>query len=1318
MKKSLSLILFTVISALFADLAQENKDFVATINLGQHLLERKLVAPHFSGIKRHFPTAVQQLPNLSPEEARKELEGFERVMLQLSVRCTGQPYSPNTGWKTGERAAGYEKDLIDTHADWQRNSRSLAKFGLKADAEFEWSRINAIRDAAPKRKTLPSDPLFDQAFMFYKQIAEERFRLGAQIILFEDELDGLLRTAAFRESLGGKRKTLETNRIRSLLNQWRSVYNRKNYVRCAELEQQTAERIAELKKQFFASDGKTPDLRPGTSFRSTGVFGFGGNWQTLLNTNVRNGSIYLSSKDEFLPYESAQFEWEVSFDAEDCNFDRYELAGGSWTHAKRKNFYKNPRTGKEEIIDVYWSSLAPGVLFDAHTKAVSIVESSLGIPVGPDAVAGVFDGKARLIPRGTAIPSNRMSEGWLLLLWRENNAPKLPVLLFFEHAPDKLEWDGGGLRIVRAPEVGRYAAATLYGAAARKPEFGVNWKTLPADVLSQCRSVARHLAYYPLDMDEFFAFGKNGTVRVWNKIREAVYLNGSWKTPAPAYVPFPPIYTLTDRIRPDQPLSASLMATRFGFYRTVSGDTISYELSAPDLLERIVLKPTSGEEAYLKQLNDVILADKGKNTRENRFIRNYNSGQALGLAAGFCMFSADAKKALDQQRLPGQLDLSISNEMSPGGAREVSQRARLADFLIDPNTGRAAFLAGWRGSNQGTPGIRGDMTLFNQTPLFHAYGQAILFGRWNLVERHWTKLKELYSAVDFNQPWRSPGMNTLSSGLILYGDMYGDGFRCYNLMYRLARGMGDSELADRARYLAAKQNATTINVISPNVIVYNAHIKNIPDAASPKSALGQLGVSQYGFRTAPWTPYAKDAWNAPFQTIGCTNDYPFYGTLLRYCFDDSKLWLDTFAREIPEWNKPGYLYEQRGERASNAWNYLKYMVFYCRDRKAIRKLYEQTFPADYSREKPFFPCDAKLWEETYWKLDRREWIQRGNVLPHIIGQNDPLWIGDFGRARLVSGTYDRTARLARIELTTERPDVLTLVSMVGPEQILRNGKTVVAKRGAWGCDYEIPLTAGNNEITVSLPEFRVEDYPFPKPEKPSPALKLAKAPSPQKHRRTSTLPANFKVGLSSKLNLAPFCTRGFSDSPDNMVNKEFWNFPKTDVIRGIPFAFTDPAENGGKGAIFLRGRYRKEFPLEIRGIPVNKVVKRIFFLHGMCYNADNGKTMTYRLNFADGQTREIDIYAGIGIGEWKVAPGGKSLTDLPSALTGNVYPPLRSGQWGEGAGGYIYVWTSNVPALGVTNQDVDQRGLAKLATIDIISAGRAVPIVFAITVEE
>ena len=91
MKNSLMFLLFSASALLLAEPARETKDFIATIQLGQHLLERKLIAPHFSPIQRHFPSAVKKISAMSPENARRELEAFEVILLQLSTRCTGQP---------------------------------------------------------------------------------------------------------------------------------------------------------------------------------------------------------------------------------------------------------------------------------------------------------------------------------------------------------------------------------------------------------------------------------------------------------------------------------------------------------------------------------------------------------------------------------------------------------------------------------------------------------------------------------------------------------------------------------------------------------------------------------------------------------------------------------------------------------------------------------------------------------------------------------------------------------------------------------------------------------------------------------------------------------------------------------------------------------------------------------------------------------------------------------------------------------------------------------------------------------------------------
>ncbi len=97
------------------------------------------------------------------------------------------------------------------------------------------------------------------------------------------------------------------------------------------------------------------------------------------------------------------------------------------------------------------------------------------------------------------------------------------------------------------------------------------------------------------------------------------------------------------------------------------------------------------------------------------------------------------------------------------------------------------------------------------------------------------------------------------------------------------------------------------------------------------------------------------------------------------------------------------------------------------------------------------------------------------------------------------------------------------------------------------------------------------------------------------------------------------------------------------------------------------------------------------------------------------------------IGEWKIQPAGlqdktalrNKLPDLPDSR-GSVVWPIKAGgadKLGMGVGGYIYVWENNVKEEGGAYEGGQQLGLAELESIDIISAGKSVPMVFAITVE-
>lgn len=1322
MKKTLRCFLFILCISVFGN-EQDKHDFAGTAFIGRKILTGKGAMPRSSGIHRHFGRIETELPKWDSKTAEQELERLEMQLFLESAPTTATSRSPNIGWYTASRTEEFKEEIPKCFEDWDLNEKALKTRGIHVSTAFERSRIRHYLKRNEGKHILPSDPVADQAYAFYKQTAEEKFRLCAQPLNYEYELTALRETAKLQK----QNIRQEAAKIANLLKSWKNACNSGNFKAAYQREQQTETAFANLKKKLFTAKDSSSILYPGVSFYSAGIFSFEGNWQSMLTTNVRNTSLYLNAKTEHRQFQNNDTPWEFSFGLPGAVLNRFETVESSWTYSHRKNYFS--KGNSESVMECWWSILAPGTLFSTNEPEISA--GTLDAYENPDAVAGVFHGKIQIFSTKDKIPVEEMSEGWLLLLWTESSIPKIPMLLFFENKPESIKMQNGFI-IGRKAGIGKFAAAPLYGSAPRQEEFGRGWKSVPAEVVRQCRAIADKLAYYPLDCDEFFSIDKN-KVKIFNRITKAIRLDGNWSHKAKKYIPIPPVYTISqyNQVAYKQTISKPLVATRFGFFCTADGSELEYTVPAPDLLERFVLAP-GGEEKLINRYNHVLQL-KNEHTPAVEGQVRIAFADLIRYVDGLALMTPATKKRMDMfGENPGELQRYLLGET--GSTWVTTSRGRtVPDFLVDPVTGRSAWFSGWRGNIGGAP-IRGDMTCFNMAPMSAFYANAVLYNRWNLVEQYWKQILKYYSAVKFNHPWQVPGMNCLSSGIIVYGDMYGDGFRCYNLMYRLALGTGNKDLAAEALYQAAKQNITTINMVSPNVIVYNAHLKNLKSPsvdfngsrnlggpASQNAALSQLGVCQYGFVTSPWKPYVKDSWNSTWQTAGSQGfDYPFFGMMLRYAHLDTKIWNEIFMKELPEWNRLSYMAEASSWcRFAQAWNLIKYLAFIDRDRAKIRKYFDNAFPSQYSKKTPPCPEVTAWWNRVnqIYGYMRQELSAYGNTMPHIIAQNDPLWIGDFGRAQLISGTYDRQKFKGRIQLISEKKDILTVVSMAAPEKISVNGKnTTVKKSVLWELAYEIPLEKGINDVIVQLPECSPEAYPFPRQEKSKvPPLNLEKAPAPGSGELKRK---NFKPGLAVQLDLSKYCTTGFSDSPVNMVRKEFWKFPAADTICGVPFRFVDPAKNNGKSMILLRGNMHAEFPAEVKNIPVKKVVKRIYFLHGACYAKIGQKVMTYCLNFADGQKVNLDVVNGRNTGEWKIPPKGKHFNLLPSAFPGNIYPPVEKGQWGEGAGGYLYVWENNVHALGITNQTVDQQGMAKLESIDIISAGQAVPIVFAITVEE
>ncbi len=138
---------------------------------------------------------------------------------------------------------------------------------------------------------------------------------------------------------------------------------------------------------------------------------------------------------------------------------------------------------------------------------------------------------------------------------------------------------------------------------------------------------------------------------------------------------------------------------------------------------------------------------------------------------------------------------------------------------------------------------------------------------------------------------------------------------------------------------------------------------------------------------------------------------------------------------------------------------------------------------------------------------------------------------------------------------------------------------------------------------------------------------------------------------------------------------------------GILFKILDPAANGGKSCIVLRGKSRQYFPEKAVGIPVNALLNSLYVLHTAIEARNPEIAVRYVLRYADGRTHEF---------------AADTRYDLPDWWRGmdkrNAKVVFRDGNRS------LYM-----------SEFINPRPNEMIASLDIISEGKAIPVVVAIT---
>ena len=187
------------------------------------------------------------------------------------------------------------------------------------------------------------------------------------------------------------------------------------------------------------------------------------------------------------------------------------------------------------------------------------------------------------------------------------------------------------------------------------------------------------------------------------------------------------------------------------------------------------------------------------------------------------------------------------------------------------------------------------------------------------------------------------------------------------------------------------------------------------------------------------------------------------------------------------------------------------------------------------------------------------------------------------------------------------------------------------------------------------------------------------------------------------IDLSRFCNLGFAGDPG-----AGWMGHPADILAAFPrgvqtmagavFRIVNPADNGGKSVIALRGTAKPTYPNAATSIPVGLRARALHFLHTCAWGSKDGADVgAYVVHYADGTSARIPLRIGAQLADWYVDP-----VELPFAQvawTGNAKD--KPGPIGF----YAMRWVNARPDL-------------EIASLDFVSAGGdPVPVLIAVSAE-
>jgi len=661
-----------------------------------------------------------------------------------------------------------------------------------------------------------------------------------------------------------------------------------------------------------------------------------------------------------------------------------------------------------------------------------------------------------------------LSENWLCL-YNSKAFPDVPIMLIMKSNPDSISavYNKGKLQRLNLQfkkGAGFIIPVTPYGMQAFKAG---SLKAQEKKFREKCRFWSKVLLAYITDCHEKYSIDKEQetvTIKQEFKYKE---LKDDWGTKSVKIAPYPPTLNLVRTYCPDvQLLNKALdleFPTKYGPLAAVVGSTeSSYILPVPPVGNRFPI-PHKGQKlskkiqkAFPMQRHDGSKALPSE-LFPGLWSRTDRNSVDLGTMASQWIWLQFYFTPEQRQNLKGNCrDLLIDifddqEEFAKTELYKSIQKTKIdKDKLCrplwfnrsEPFTGKKYIVSytippvrsGWyrkrspKMANMTPDKYKKGMTDLEWGAAFALMGihhMGRLSGDWQLVEKHWQKVKDIYALLEVLQDWACMSTSGSESGRRWTDTSSYPGFIAYR---EIARMLGKTKAEQQGIYIHAKQVAMRLAMFMNGTFVnkyygskpwmvqhsFTELPRNFQEVYEPMRA-GTMTATKENRRSDGTTVISRGSYYS-LVAEGTGVECPEF--IFKYIPKEAKFFMKKYDELYPKWNTEAYL------KAMNKTHHFSGgITFY---QKILCELYN----SDYSTEviKKHFTNISKAKLQRILPGAYRRWLAFHEHLEALVEtRDDPAFIFDWEKCKINSALYKKTDKEVLLEIDAQGEASVTLI---------------------------------------------------------------------------------------------------------------------------------------------------------------------------------------------------------------------------------------------------------------------------------------------------